>query len=65
MSKAGGKQSKRLAEILAYSSTLKMEVTSPSETSGDFQRTTRRYIPKDITLQSKIWRGIRLIFWKN
>jgi hypothetical protein len=31
---------------LAYSSTLKMEVTSSSETSFNFQRPTRRYIPE-------------------
>jgi organic hydroperoxide reductase OsmC/OhrA len=33
--------------ILAFSSSLKMEATRSSETSGDFQRTTRRYIPVD------------------
>jgi hypothetical protein len=37
---------------LVYSSTLKMEVTRSSETSVDFQRTTRRYIPQDGTLHS-------------
>jgi hypothetical protein len=31
---------------LAYSPTLKMEATCSSETSVDFQRTTRRYIPE-------------------
>jgi hypothetical protein len=36
-----------LASCLAYSSTLKMEATCLSETSVDFQRTTRRYIPED------------------
>jgi hypothetical protein len=36
-----------LVSCLAYSSTLKMEVTCSSETSVDFQRTTQRYIPKD------------------
>jgi hypothetical protein len=35
---------------LAYSSTLKIQVTSFSEISVDFRRTTRRYIPEDITL---------------
>jgi hypothetical protein len=35
-----------LAFCLAYSSTLKMEVTSSFETSVNFQRTTRRYIPE-------------------
>jgi hypothetical protein len=33
-----------LVSCLAYSSTLKMEATCPSETSVDFQRTTWRYI---------------------
>jgi hypothetical protein len=31
----------------AYPSTLKIKVTCSSETSVDFQRTTRRYIPED------------------
>jgi hypothetical protein len=35
----------------AYSSTLKMEAIYTPETSIDFQRATRRYIPKDTTLQ--------------
>jgi hypothetical protein len=34
-----------LVSCLAYSSTLKTEVTCSSETSGDFQMTIRRYIP--------------------
>jgi hypothetical protein len=34
----------------AYSSTLKMEGMCSSETSADFKRTTRRYIPEDTTL---------------
>jgi hypothetical protein len=33
----------------AYSSTLKMEAVCSSETSIDFQRTTRRYIPDNST----------------
>jgi hypothetical protein len=33
-----------LVSCLAYSSTLKMEVTSSFETSVDFQRTAWRYI---------------------
>jgi hypothetical protein len=37
-----------LVSFLAYSSTLKMEVTYFSKISVDFQRTTRRYIPEDI-----------------
>jgi hypothetical protein len=36
---------------LAYSSNLRMEATCSSETSVDFQRTARRYIPEDRTLQ--------------
>jgi hypothetical protein len=39
-----------LAEII--SSTLKIEVKSSSVTSVDTQRTTRRYIPEDNTLQN-------------
>jgi hypothetical protein len=35
---------------LTYSSTVKMEAICSSETSVDFQRTTRRYIPEDRTL---------------
>jgi hypothetical protein len=33
----------------SYSSTLKMEATCSSETSADFQRTIRNYIPKYTT----------------
>jgi hypothetical protein len=33
-------------------STLKMEAIFSSETSVDFQRTTRRYIPEDGTLHN-------------
>jgi hypothetical protein len=36
-----------LVSRLAYSSTLKMEATCSSESSGDFQRTTRRYVLED------------------
>jgi hypothetical protein len=39
-----------LVSCLAYSSTLKMEATSSSEKSVDFERTTRRYIPEHRTL---------------
>jgi hypothetical protein len=39
----------------AYSSTLKLEATCSSETSVDFQRTKRRYIQDDRTLQMKRW----------
>jgi hypothetical protein len=38
-----------LVFFLAYSSTMKMEVTNSSETSVDIQRTTRRYILEDKT----------------
>jgi hypothetical protein len=41
-----------LVSYLAYSSALKMEATYSSETLVEFQRTTRRYIPEDITLIS-------------
>jgi hypothetical protein len=36
---------------LAFTSTLNMEVICSSETSVDFQQTTRRYIPEVRTLQ--------------
>jgi hypothetical protein len=39
--------------LLNYSSTLKMEAIRSSETSGATQRTTRRHIPEDDTLQSR------------
>jgi hypothetical protein len=41
-----------LVSCLSYSSTLKMEVTCSSETSVDFRRTTRRYIPEDRALHN-------------
>jgi hypothetical protein len=41
-----------LVSYLVYSSTLKMESACPSETSVEFQRTTRRYIPEDRTLHN-------------
>jgi hypothetical protein len=41
-----------LDSCLAYSLRLKMEATCSSETSNDFQRTTRRYIPEDRTLHN-------------
>jgi hypothetical protein len=41
-----------LVSCLAYSSTLKTEATSCSETSVDFQRTTWCHIPEDITLHN-------------
>jgi hypothetical protein len=36
----------------AYFYTLKMETICSSETSVDFERTTRRYIPDDSTLHN-------------
>jgi hypothetical protein len=39
-----------VVSCLAYSSTLKMEETCSSETSVDFQQTTRRYVPEYRTL---------------
>jgi hypothetical protein len=49
--KAGGKQRAfTLVSCSANSSTLKMEAIRSSETSVDFQQTTRRYIPEDSTL---------------
>jgi hypothetical protein len=40
-----------LVSCAAYSTTLKMDAICSSETSVDFQRTTRCYIPEDSTLQ--------------
>jgi hypothetical protein len=40
-----------LISCLVYPSTMKMEAACFSEMSADFQRTTRRYIPADKTLQ--------------
>jgi hypothetical protein len=39
-----------LVSYLAYSSTLKMETKYSSETSVDFQLTTRSYMPEERTL---------------
>jgi hypothetical protein len=52
ISQAGNQRllSATMVYCLAFSSTLKMEATCSSETSVDFQRTTRRYIPEDRTL---------------
>jgi hypothetical protein len=41
-----------LASFSAYSSVLKTEAIYLSETSVDFQRTTRHYIPEDTTLHA-------------
>jgi hypothetical protein len=40
-----------LVSCSSYSSTLKMEAICPSETSADFQRKTRHYVPEDRILQ--------------
>jgi hypothetical protein len=42
----------RLVSCLAISWTLKVEVTCSSDTSVDFQRSTRRYIPEDRPLHT-------------
>jgi hypothetical protein len=51
--KAGGKQGGSACHLVSCSSysTLKMEAICTSKTSVNFQRTTRRYIPEDSTLQ--------------
>jgi hypothetical protein len=57
-----------VVSCLAYSSTLKMEAICFSKASGYFQRTTRRYIPEDSTLQYSILFGNVILFillWKN
>jgi hypothetical protein len=41
-----------LISCLAYSSTLMMQMTCSSETSVNFKRTTRRYIPENRTLHN-------------
>jgi hypothetical protein len=43
--------SEQAAGLLNYSSTLKMEAIRSSEMSGTTQRTTRRHIPEEDTLQ--------------
>jgi hypothetical protein len=48
-----------LVSCSAYSSTLKREVTCSSETSVDFQRTTRRYIPEDIIFHNHRCEGLK------
>jgi hypothetical protein len=51
-----------MEEVGNISSTLKMEAIRSSETSVETQRTTRRNIPEDDTLQSLIF--IYIIFKK-
>jgi hypothetical protein len=48
-----------LVSCLAYSSTLKMEATCSFETSVDFLRATRRYIPEGRTLQELLKSNLR------
>jgi hypothetical protein len=43
-----------LVSRLAYSSILKIEVTFSSETSVQFQQTTRRYTPENGNLQGSL-----------
>jgi hypothetical protein len=43
-----------LVYCLAYLSTLKMEAKFSSETSVDFEWTTLRYIPENVTLQNAL-----------
>jgi hypothetical protein len=43
---------------LAYSSTLKMEAIYSSEASVNFQRTTRRYIPENVTLHNNRYENL-------
>jgi hypothetical protein len=43
-----------LADYLAYSSTLKIEATRSSATSVDFQRTTRRCTPEDVSVTTAV-----------
>jgi hypothetical protein len=42
-----------LVVCLAYILTMKLEATCSSETSDDFQRNTRRYIPENRTLNNR------------
>jgi hypothetical protein len=51
--KAGTKQNLTLVPCLGYSWNLTTEEICSSETSVDFQRTTRRYIPEDRTQYKK------------
>jgi hypothetical protein len=46
---------------LVYSSTLKTEATCPSETSDDFHRITRRYIPENRTLHNHRCENLKLV----
>jgi hypothetical protein len=48
-----------LVSCLAYFSILNMEATRSSETSVDFQRTTRRYIAEDGTFPNHLCENLR------
>jgi hypothetical protein len=48
-------QAETLVSCMVYSSAMKIVATCPSETSVDFHRTTRHYIPEDSALQSFSW----------
>jgi hypothetical protein len=50
-----------LVSCLVYSSTMELEATRSSETSVDFRRTRRRYIPEDRTIHNH--RCENLISW--
>jgi hypothetical protein len=54
-----GEQETSVKACSAYSSTLKLEAICSSETSVDFQRTTRRYIPKDRTLHNHRYENLK------
>jgi hypothetical protein len=48
-----------LVSCLAYSSTLKMEATSFSETLALFQSNKRRYIPEDRTFHNRLYENLK------
>jgi hypothetical protein len=52
-----------LVSCLNFSSILKMEATFSSETSVEFQQTTRRYVPQDRALQTYYIKVDSLPFW--
>jgi hypothetical protein len=54
-----------MISCLAYSSTLKIQATCYSETSVDFQRTTRRYIPNDRTLLNHFCENLKSYIFSN
>jgi hypothetical protein len=57
-------ESSKLVSCLAYSSTLKLETTCSPETSVDFQRTTRHFIPEDKTLHNYRCENLRSYLFK-